>query len=102
MGTERSAFTPGLATVACEPKEAGGADQAVRMAKVLAAPEARRGAIALSPTGDPNLGDFDGAVILATVGEVDEGLAKLMDEEAWTYPNEKIAFPTWATAFATP
>ena len=32
------------------------------------------GAIAFSRTGDPALGDFDDAVILKTVGEVDSGL----------------------------
>ena len=32
------------------------------------------GAIAFSRTGDPALGDFEDAVILKTVGEVDIGL----------------------------
>ena len=39
--------------VACEPKEARGADQAIRMAKTLAATEPHCGAIAFSGTGDP-------------------------------------------------
>jgi hypothetical protein len=60
--------------VACEPKEAPSADQAIRMASSLAAMEGHCGAIAFSRTGDPALGDFDDVVILATVGEVDSGL----------------------------
>ena len=59
---------------ACEPKEARSADQAVRMATSLAAMEAHCGAIAFSRTGDPDIGEFDDAVILKTVGEVDGGL----------------------------
>ncbi len=65
--------------VACEPKEARGTDHAVRMAKTLAATEAHCGAIAFSRTGDPALGDFDDAVILKTVGDVDEGLLRLTE-----------------------
>ena len=60
--------------VACEPKEARSSDQAIRMAGSLAAMEGYCGAIAFSRTGDPGLGDFDDAVILKTVGEVDRGL----------------------------
>jgi len=59
--------------VACDPKEARSSDQAIRMADSLAA-EGHCGAIAISRTGDPALGDFDDAVILKTVGEVDTGL----------------------------
>jgi hypothetical protein len=33
----------------------------------------RVGAVAFSRTGDPNTGEFSGAVILATYGEVDHG-----------------------------
>ena len=62
--------------VACEPKEARSADQAVRMAKTLAATVPHCGAIAFSRTGDPALGEFEDAVVLKTVGEVDEGLLK--------------------------
>jgi hypothetical protein len=36
--------------------------------------EGHCGAIAFSRTGDPALGDFEDAVILKTVGEVDVGL----------------------------
>jgi hypothetical protein len=60
--------------VACEPKEARSADQAIRMAGALAAVDGHCGAIAFSRTGDPALGDFEDAVILATIGEVDSGL----------------------------
>ena len=60
--------------VACDPKEARSADQAIRMAASLAAEEGRCGAIAFSRTGDPALGDFEDASILKTVGEVDVGL----------------------------
>ena len=50
--------------------------QAIRMAKTLAATEPHCGAIAFSRTGDPALGDFEDAVVLKTVGEVDEGFLK--------------------------
>jgi hypothetical protein len=60
--------------VACEPKEAQSADQASRMANALAASEGHCGAIAFSRTGDPAIGEFDDAVILKTIGEVDGGL----------------------------
>jgi hypothetical protein len=60
--------------VACEPKEARSSDQAMRMASALAAAEGHCGAIAFSRTGDPAVGEFDDAVILKTVGEVDRGL----------------------------
>jgi hypothetical protein len=60
--------------VACDPKEARSADQAIRMAGSLAKEDGHCGAIAFSRTGDPALGDFEDAVILKTVGEVDIGL----------------------------
>ena len=60
--------------VACEPKEARSSDQAIRMADSLATTEGHCGAIAFSRTGDPALGEFDDAVILKTVDEVDSGL----------------------------
>jgi hypothetical protein len=59
--------------IACEPKEARSSDQAIRMAGKLAAEEGHCGAIAFSRTGDRALGDFEDAVILKTVGEVDSG-----------------------------
>jgi hypothetical protein len=63
-----------MATSLRDPKEARSADQAIRIAGSLAAEEGRCGAIAFSRTGDPALGDFEDAVILKTVGEVDVGL----------------------------
>jgi len=60
--------------VACEPKEVRSSDQAIRMASSLAKTAGHCGAIAFSRTGDPALGDFEDAVILKTVGEVDVGL----------------------------
>jgi hypothetical protein len=60
--------------VACDPKEARSAAQAIRMAGLLSAEEGHCGAIAFSRTGDPALGDFEDAVILKTAGEVDVGL----------------------------
>ena len=60
--------------VACDPREARSSEQAIRMAASLAVEEGHCGAIAFSRTGDPSLGDFEDAVILKTVGEVDVGL----------------------------
>jgi hypothetical protein len=60
--------------VAGDPKEARSADQAIRMAGSLAVAEGHCGAIVFSRTGDPALGDFEDAVILKTVREVDIGL----------------------------
>lgn len=60
--------------VACDPKEARTADQAIRMAGSLAVVEGHCGAIAFSRTGDPALGDFEDAVILKAFGDVDIGL----------------------------
>jgi hypothetical protein len=63
--------------VACDPKEARNSEQAIRMADSLAKREGHCGAIAFSRTGDPALCDFDDAVILKTVGEVDVGLSSV-------------------------
>jgi hypothetical protein len=60
--------------VACDSKEARSSEQAIRLAVSLATQEGHCGAIAFSRTGDPALGDFEDAVILKTVGEVDIGL----------------------------
>ena len=60
--------------VACDPKEARTADQAIRMACSLSTEEGHCGAMAFSRTGDPALGEFEDAVILKTIGEVDVGL----------------------------
>jgi hypothetical protein len=66
--------------VACDPKEARSSEQATRMATSLAAKEGHCGAIAFSRTGDPAPGDFEDAVILKTVGEVDIGLLSTKGE----------------------
>lgn len=60
--------------VACDPKEARSSEQAIRMANSLAKRERHCGAIAFSRSGDAAVGDFDDAVILKTVGDVDIGL----------------------------
>jgi hypothetical protein len=60
--------------VACDPKEARSSEHAIRLATSLAKAEGHCGAIAFSRTGDPALGDFDDAVILKTISEVDAGL----------------------------
>jgi hypothetical protein len=60
--------------VACDPKEARSSEQAIRMAGSLAAKDGHCGAIAFSRTGDPAFGDFEDAVILKAIGEVDIGL----------------------------
>ena len=62
--------------VATEPKEAQSADQAIRMAKGLAAIKPHCGAIAFSRSGDPAVGDFEDARILKAFGEVDETLLR--------------------------
>jgi len=62
---------------ACDPKEARSAEQAIRMAGSLATQEGHCGAIAFSRTGDPALGDFEDAVILKSIGEVDIGLLSI-------------------------
>jgi hypothetical protein len=63
--------------VACDPKEARSAEQAIRIAASLARKDGHCGAIAFSRTGDPALGDFDDAVVLKAVGEVDTGLVSV-------------------------
>jgi hypothetical protein len=60
--------------VACDPKEARSSDHAIRLAASLAKTDGHCGAIAFSRTGDPALGEFEDAMILKTVGEVDIGL----------------------------
>jgi hypothetical protein len=60
--------------VACEPIEARSSSQAIRMADSLATGDGYCGAIAFSRTGDPALGEFEDAVILEAIGEVDSGL----------------------------
>jgi hypothetical protein len=62
--------------VACEPKEAHSADQAIRMANSLAKIRPNCGAVAFSRTGDPAIGEFDEAVVLKKVGEVGGGVVE--------------------------
>jgi hypothetical protein len=62
--------------VACDPKEARNSEQAIHIASSLAKTEGHCGAIAFSRSGDPALGDFDDAVILETIGEVDAGYCR--------------------------
>jgi len=70
----KKAEDDGSDIVACDPREARSADHAIKMAGALAVEEGHCGAIAFSRTGDPALGDFEVAVVLRTVGEVDIGL----------------------------
>ena len=74
LAFKRSKDGAGGDIVACDPREARSSDQAIRMAASLARMEGHCGAIAFSRTGDPALGDFEDAVILRTVGDVDIGL----------------------------
>jgi hypothetical protein len=62
------------ALVAGEPREARSAEQAARYANLLATSTDNCGAIAFSRSGDPATGDFDDAVVLKSVGEVDAAL----------------------------
>jgi hypothetical protein len=71
------AFKPeddGHDIVACDPREARSSGRAIRTAASLAVEEGHCGAIAFSRTSDPALGEFEDAVILKTVGEVDIAL----------------------------
>jgi hypothetical protein len=45
---------------------------AIRRAQALASDKANAGAVAFLRSGDPNLGEFDDAVILKAFGEVPE------------------------------
>ena len=58
--------------VPLEPVEAPNTESARRRAQAAAAKHG--GAIAFSRMGDPNTGEFSDAVILATYGEVDQGM----------------------------
>ena len=48
---------------------------AIRRAQALASGKANAGALAFSRSGDPNLGEFEDAVILKAFGEVPEDFA---------------------------
>jgi hypothetical protein len=71
----KKAEDDGGGIVACDPKEARSSDHVIRLAASLAKTDGHCGAIAFSRTGDPALGEFEDAVILKTVGEVDIGLS---------------------------
>jgi hypothetical protein len=45
---------------------------AIRRAQAMAFNEANAGAVAFSRSGDPNIGEFEDAVILKTFGQVPE------------------------------
>ena len=60
--------------VACQAKEERSAKQAIQTAASLAGKEGLCGAIAFSRTANADLGEFQAAVILKTIGEVDVGL----------------------------
>lgn len=57
--------------VAGEPKECRDGGSAARWAATMAADPKNCGAIAFSRAGDPALGDFEDAVIIKSIGEVD-------------------------------
>ncbi len=63
---EGGGLAPGLAI------ECPSAAAAIRRAEGIARHEANAGAVAFSRSGDPNLGDFEDAVILKTFGDVPE------------------------------
>jgi hypothetical protein len=52
--------------------ECPSAPAAIRRAEAIARHDANAGAVAFSRSGDPNLGEFEDAVILKTFGEVPE------------------------------
>ena len=60
--------------VACDPKRGTQLGSSDPNGGLTGEGEGHCGAIAFSRTGDPALGDFEDAVILKTVGEVDVGL----------------------------
>jgi hypothetical protein len=49
---------------------------AIRRAEALSANQANAGAVAFSRSGDPNLGEFDDAVILKSFGQVPDDFAE--------------------------
>jgi hypothetical protein len=66
MPAEGGGLAPG------QPMECASEGAAVRRAEVMSRHEANAGAIAFSRRGDPNMGDFEDAVILKSFGEVPE------------------------------
>jgi hypothetical protein len=63
---EGGGLAPGLA-IECPSGAA-----AIRRAEAIARHDANAGTVAFSRSGDPNLGEFDDAVILKTFGDVPE------------------------------
>ena len=57
-----------------EPQECRDAHKAYTVAAILASDPNNCGAIAFSRTGDPALGDFEDAVIIKRLGEIDDCL----------------------------
>jgi hypothetical protein len=57
------------------PVECPSGATAIRRAQALASDNANAGAVAFSRSGDPNLGDFEDAVILKTFGQVPDDFA---------------------------
>lgn len=57
--------------------EAQSADAARRKAERLA--DSKAGVVAFSRSGDPDLGDFDDAIVLAKHGRLPDDVAKYMD-----------------------
>jgi hypothetical protein len=55
-----------------QPIECPSGAAAIRRAEAIARHEANAGAVAFSRSGDPNLGEFEDAVILKSFGEVPE------------------------------
>jgi hypothetical protein len=51
---------------------------AVRRAQAMASNQANTGAVAFSRSGDPNLGEFEDAVILKTFGHVPEDFTEAL------------------------
>ena len=49
---------------------------AIRRAQAMSDDEANAGAVAFSRSGDPNLGDFEDAVILKSFGQVPDDFAE--------------------------
>jgi hypothetical protein len=49
---------------------------AIRRAQAMSRDEANAGAVAFSRSGDPNLGDFEDAVILKSFGQVPDDFAE--------------------------
>ena len=70
-------FTPeeGGGLASGQPIECPSGAAAIRRAEAIARHDANAGAVAFSRSGDPNLGEFDDAVILKTFGEVPEDFA---------------------------